>query len=232
MSRYRKPTNRPPEPESPLDKEDVFVAKTLEVSHWAQRNRGKVTLAVVVLGLGIVTSVYYVRYRASLESSAAAQLEVLNARAVSGDPADLRSDLELYVERFAGTRVVDEARISLAQVNVELGEMAAAAEALRPLARRIEEPLGSQAAAMLAAITEDLGDLRVAEELYRRLADEALLDFQVREALANAARLRRAQGDDSGAMELYDRMLSRMADDDPDRGVVEMRRAEVAAATR
>ncbi|MCY3942901.1 MAG: hypothetical protein OXG18_03960, partial [Gemmatimonadetes bacterium] len=156
----------------------------------------------------------------------------LNARAVSGDPADLRPDLELYVERFAGTRVVDEARISLAQVNVELGEMAAAAEALRPLARRIEEPLGSQAAAMLAAITEDLGDLRVAEELYRRLADEALLEFQVREALANAARLRRAQGDDSGAMELYDRMLSQMADDDPDRGVVEMRRAEVAAATQ
>ena len=232
MTRYRKPTNRPPAPESPLDKEDAFVARTLELSGWVQRNRSKVTLVVVVLGIAVATSVYYARHRITLEANAATQLEVLSARLGSGDPVDVRADLNLYLERFADTRVAGEARIALAQVNVELGDMGAAAQALRPLARRIEEPLGSQGAAMLAAISEDLGDLRVAEELYRGLADEAQLSFQVREALANAARLRRAQGDAPGALELYNRLLAQMDDDDPDRGVAEMRRAEVVATLR
>ena len=85
---------------------------------------------------------------------------------------------------------------------------------------------------MLAAIAEDMGDFQVAEGLYERLADGARLGFQRRDALASAARLRRAQGDPAGALAHYDRLLAEMDETDPARGLVEMRRAEVAAAVR
>ncbi len=232
MPSYRKPGSRPPKPESPLDKEDAFVATTLEVSQWAQRNRPIVTLSVVVLGLGIAALVYYGRYRDTMHSNAANQLEELQMRMASGDPAELQADLGLYVERFSGTPFEDEARLALAHVNAGVGEFEAAAEVLRPLAGDVDEPLGAQAAAMLAAISEDIGDLQVAEELYGRLADRARLGFQVREALSNAARLRHEQGDAAGALALYDRLLGEMDEEDPDRGVVEMRRGEVAAILR
>lgn len=232
MPSYRKPGSRPPKPESPLDKEDAFVATTLEVSQWAQRNRPVVTLGVVVLVLGIAAFVYYGRYSDTLHSNAANQLEQLQMRMAAGDPAELKADLGLYLERFSGTPFADEARLALAHVNAGVGEFEAAAEVLRPLAGDVEEPLGAQAAAMLAAISEDIGDLQVAEELYERLAGRARLGFQVREALSNAARLRREQGDAAGALALYDRLLGEMDEEDPDRGVVEMRRGEVAAILR
>jgi len=232
MPSYRKPGTRPPKPESPVDQEDAFVAATLEASHWAQKNRPVVTLGVVVLGLGIAAFLYYGRYRENLHTTAALQLEELQARVLSDDPAILQPDLELYLDRFSGTPFVDEARITLAQVKADLGDREAAAEVLRPLAGDVGSPLGAQAAAMLAAISEDLGDVQVAEELYGRLADRAGLEFQRRDALVNAARLRRSQGDPAGALVHYDRLLDEMDETDPDRSVVEMRRAEVAAMVR
>ena len=232
MPSYRKPGSHSTKPESPLDKEDAFVAKTLEVSQWAQRNRPVVTLAVVVLGLGIASFVYYGRYREALQSNAANQLEELQMRMGTGDPAEIQADLRLYVERFSGTPFADEARVALAHVSAGLGEYEAAAEVLGPLAGDVEDPLGAQAAGMLAAISEDIGDFRMAEELYERLADRARLGFQRVNALSSAARIRREQGDPAAALALYDRLLDEMEEADPDRGVVEMRRAEVAAILR
>ena len=232
MPSYRKPGTRPPKPESPVDQEDAFVAATLEASNWAQKNRPIVTLGVVVLGLGIAAFMYYGRYRDTLHTNAALRLEELQLRVASDDPVALQADLELYLDRFSGTPFADEARVTLAQVATDLGDRAGAAEVLRPLAGDVRDPLGAQAAAMLAAISEDLGDLQVAEGLYERLADGARLGFQRRDALASAARLRHAQGDPAGALAHYERLLAEMDETDPGRGVVEMRRAEVAAMVR
>ena len=96
----------------------------------------------------------------------------------------------------------------------------------------MEDPLGAQATALLAAISEDAGNRQLAEGLYERLADRAGLDFQIRDALADAARLHREQGDMEGALALYDRLLDEMDESNPERGVIEMRRAEVAALLR
>lgn len=232
MPSYRKPGTRPPKPESPVDQEDAFVAATLEASNWAQKNRPIVTLGVVVVGLGVAAFMYYGRYRDTLHTNAALQLEELQMRLASDDPAALQADLELYLDRFSGTPFADEARVTLAQVATDVGDREGAAEVLRPLAGDVRDPLGAQAAAMLAAISEDLGDLQVAEGLYERLADRARLGFQRRDALASAARLRHAQGDPAGALAHYDRLLAEMDEIDPGRGVVEMRRAEVAAMVR
>ena len=232
MPSYRKPGTRPPKPESPVDQEDAFVAATLEASNWAQKHRPIVTLGVVVLALGIAAFMYYGRYKETLEATAVLQLEELQLRMTMDDPTVVQADLRLYLDRFSGTPFADEARITLAQVNADLGAREAAAQVLRPLAGDVRNPLGAQAAGMLAAISEDLGELQVAEGLYERLADRARLSFQKREALVSAARLRQAQGDPAGALAYYDRLLEQMDETDRGRGVVEMRRAEVAAMVR
>lgn len=226
MSSYRKPSGRPAKPASPVDQEDAFVATTLQATQWAQRNRPILTLGIVLAAVIVAGIVYYVRYQNTLNSGAALQLEEIQQRLDTGDQTGAQADLELFLERFDGTPSADEARIALAQISAGAGEREAAAEILEPLARDMGNPLGPQAAGLLAAISEDAGNLETAEALYLRLADQSRLGFQVRDALAAAARIRWESGDAAGAMELYDRLLARMDETDPDRGLVEMRRAE------
>jgi len=229
MARYRKPGTRPKKPVNPVDREDTFVAATLEATNWARKHQTVLTLGVVLVVLGVGALVYYGRFRDTLSLQAAAQLEELQLRMDAGDNVGVRSDLQLFIERFAGTPSEGEARIALAQVAAGLDEPEIAVEALAPLARDIGNPLGAQAAAMLAAVYEDAGNRDDARQLYLRLADRAQLGFQVREALAAAARLARESGDPAAALALYDRLLDEMEDDEIGRGEIEMRRAEVAA---
>lgn len=226
MPSYRKPGSRPAKPTSPVDQEDAFVATTLQATQWAQRNRPILTLGIVLAALIAAGVVYYARYQGTLNSGAALQLEEIQQRLDGGDPTGAQDDLQLFLERFGGTPSADEARIALAQISASAGEYEAAAEALEPLARDLGNPLGAQAAGLLAAISEDAGNLETAEALYLRLADRSRLGFQVRDALAAAARIRWESGDAAGAMELYDRLLGQMDEAVPGRDLVEMRRAE------
>ena len=230
MTKYRKPGSRPSKPVNPADQEDAFVAKTLEVSNWAQRNRPTLTAGVILVALGVVALVYYARYRADLGETAAARLEDLQLRLDAGDQAGVQADLQVYLERFGSTSSAGEARLTLGQVTADLGDLDAAIEVLEPIAGDVGNPLGAQAAALLAAISEDAGNLQMAEGLYERLAERARLSFVTRDALTDEARLQASQGDYEAALEIYDRLLEEMEEGDPERGLVEMRRAEMAAA--
>ena len=232
MGKYSRPGTGPEKAVNPAEQEDAFVARMLTFSEWAQQKRGALTAGVVVAVLATAALVYYGNYRESLNTAAAAQLEELQQRLEQGDQAGAQADLQLYLERFSGTPFADEARVSLAQITASMGDPAAAAEVLEPVAGDVGTPLGAQAAGLLAAISEDQGNLQVAEGLYERLADRAELSFQVQDALADAARVKRDQGDIAGALALYDRLLEEMDESDPGRGVVEMRRAEVVALLR
>ena len=232
MAKYRKPGSGPSKPVNPAEQEDVFIARTLEATRWAQRNRPMLTIAVVVLGLGVASLVYYGRHRSTLNIAAASQLEDLQLRLGQGDAEAVRADLNLYLERFASTVFADEARLTLGELLVTEGDHAGAAAILEPLAGDLENPLGTQAAALLAAVSEDMGDSQVAEGLYERLADRARLDFQVKDALIELARLRGERDDHAGALEAYDRLLAYIDEADLDRDRIEMWRAEVAARAR
>ena len=232
MAKYRKPGSAPSRPVNPAEQEDVFVARTLEATNWAQRNRPILTLAVVVLGLGTAAFVYYGRYRDTLNVTAASQLEELQQRLEMGDAEAVREDLNLYLERFGSTGFADEARLTLGQILATEGDHAGAATVLEPLAGDVDDPLGAQAAVLLAAVSEDMGDVQVAEGLYQRLADRARLNFQRTEALIDVARLRRDRGDYAGALAAYDRLLDDMDETDPDRARIEMWRAEAAERAR
>ena len=231
MAKYRKPGSGRQRPANPAEQEDVFVAKTLEATRWAQRNRPILMLAVVVLGLGTAASVYYGRYRDTLDVTAASQLEELQQRLELGDEA-VRQDLDLYVERFGSTGFADEARLTLGQLLAAEGDHAGAVAVLEPLAGDLGNPLGIQATVLLAAVSEDMGDPEVAEGFYQRVADRSRLDFQIKEALVDVARLRRQRGDYAGALAAYDRLLDEIDEADPDRARIEMWRAEAEARVR
>ena len=70
-----------------------------------------------------------------------------------------------------------------------------------------------------------------AEDTYLSIANRSELDFQVRDALASAARIRSAQGDNEGAIELYEQVLGELDDNAPERGQYEMRIQEIRSAS-
>ena len=160
MAKYRKPGTGRPKPVNPAEEEDVFIARTLEATRWAQRNRPVLTIAVVVLGLGVASLVYYGRHRSSLNAAAATQLEDLQLRLAQGDVEAVEADLHLYLERFPSTVFADEARLTLGELHATEGDHAGAAAVLEPLAGDLDNPLGVQAAVLLAAVSEDMGTRR------------------------------------------------------------------------
>jgi tetratricopeptide (TPR) repeat protein len=100
-----------------------------------------------------------------------------------------------------------------------------------PLGESPRGPLEMQAATLLAAAYEQDGQAGEAEEIYLTIADRSDLDFQVRDALAAAARIRTERGDAEGALELYDRVIESLEEGAPERGLFEMRIEEIRSAT-
>ena len=88
--------------------------------------------------------------------------------------------------------------------------------------------MGVQSAFLLGAAYEDEGRFEEAERTYMAIANRADLNFQLRDALAHAARLRRRMGNLAGAAELYEEVLT-ILQDGADRSVFELRLAEVRA---
>ncbi len=233
MAIYRKPATHRNEPEpSVATDEDAFVSATVRATDWARRNRTLLGLLLVVVAVSVVSLVYYASYRQTLRADAAVQLESLQQRIDAGQQDGVRADLEVFLERYGSTQFAGEARLALAQALVSEGESDAAAQVLEPIARDVGRPLGAQAAAQLAGVFEDLGNQQGAEALYMRLADRDDLGFHARDALASAARMRQARGDHAGALALYDRLLESPEDLGPTASLIELRRAEAAAAIR
>ncbi len=232
MTIYRKPTGRSPKPNTPATDEDAFVTTTLQATNWARQNATVLVLGLVVVVVSVASLLYYRGYRSDLRTDAAARIEMLQQRIDIGAQEGVREDLQVFLQRYGDTPASDEARIALAQLLVEEGNAEGAAETLEPMARNVERPLGAQAATLLASLFEDMGNMQGAETLYLRLAEDAQLGFQSRDALAAAARLRSARGDQAGALELYDRLLESPDGLGPNRSLIELRRAEVAATLR
>lgn len=232
MSQPRKASSRH-KPEEKKGAEDVFVEKTLEVMEWAKANSQALILAGVALVVLVAGGIYYKNYRGNWEEQAVTRLEQVEAGFTFGDRETAEADLRKYIDQFDGTVYAMEARLVLGQALLEDGKPEDAVDALAPSVKEMDsEPIGVQAAFLLAAAYEDAGRLQDAETLFLRIANTSELGFQVREALAGAARIRTTQGDLAGAAELYRDVLSDMDQTDPDRSFWEMRLAEVTAETK
>jgi len=228
MSQSR-PSSSRRRPEEKKEVDDAFVDKTLDVVRWSKANSQLLLLAGIVAVVVFAGVLYYRSYRASVKEQAVAELEQVQSAVGFGDREAAKAQLYQYLERFDGTIYALEARLVLGQVLLEEGSPEEAIEALAPAVRTMEdEPVGVQAAFLMAAAYEEGGRLEEAERLFLRIAGAAELSFQVREALSGAARLRTTAGNFSGAAQLYEQILETLAEDDPERSYWEMRLAEVS----
>jgi hypothetical protein len=207
--------------------DDVFVARVLEVGNWFKKNQQAVTIGIVVLVIALASLLYYRNYKQSLVDQASSQLEAIHTQAAMGDTEGARDALILYMDRFGSTPYGGEARMLLGELYLTEGGSEQALATLEPIAESPRDPLELQAAALLGAAYEQEGRWADAEATYLRIADRSPLDFQVRDALAAAARIRAAQGNAAGAAELYRRILDGIEEDSAERGIWEMRLAEL-----
>jgi predicted negative regulator of RcsB-dependent stress response len=213
-------------PRSAGNVDDVFLEKTIAVTGWAERNRQTLTFGVIVLAVALMGGIYYLSYRRGHNERAGLELERVQQAVAFGDTATAKVELGRYIESFGNTPYADEARVLLGQMYLQSNQADDAARVLEE-ASDPGEPLGRQAAMLLAKTREQQGQLDEAEALLLRIADRSDLDFQQREALEEAARIRIRQGNLAGAAELYERILEDLEETAPSRGVYEMRLEEI-----
>jgi predicted negative regulator of RcsB-dependent stress response len=222
----RHTSTRPVRPSGPSDPDDVFLENTLALSTWAQRHRQYLVLIALAVAVALMGTLYYINYRGGYLQRAALELVRVQQGAAFGDTTTAKAELAQYVELFGNTPYGDEARLLLGQLYLESDQADEAATVLADAAD-VSEPLGLQVAVLLAKAHEERGRLEEAERLLLRVADRADLDFQVRDALEGAARLRVLEGNLTGAVELYQRILETIDEDAPERGIYEMRVGEL-----
>jgi tetratricopeptide (TPR) repeat protein len=207
--------------------DDVFVAKVLHLGKWAEANQQLLTIVIVVVAVGLLGLVYYNNYRENLNLQAAAELEQIYQSISINDTEAARTQLVTFLERSAGTVFEAEARLLLGELYLGEGSPEQAEVVLRPLGESPREPIDFQAASLYAAALEEDRQWSEAEQVYLRIADRSDLDFQVRNALAAAARIRKDQGNPDGAIQLYQRILDGLDETDPQRGQYLMRIEEI-----
>ena len=219
----QKPSSR-----AAADIDDVFLEKTIAASSWAQQNRQTLTFGGIVVAVVVLGGVYYLNYRKGHQERAAVELERVEQAVAVGDTATGKVELGRYIETFGNTPYADEARVLLSQLYLQSNQPDQAAQILEE-ASDPSEPLGRQAAMLLAKTREQQGQLDQAEALFLQVADKSSLDFERHEALEEAARIRTRRANLAGAAELYQRILDDLEENAPGRGVYEMRLEEIKA---
>ena len=227
----RHPAARRTVQQSDTEPDDVFVARVLHLGKWAENNQQLLTVLAVVFAIGVAGLLYYRGYRRSLAEQAAQQLETIYQTVAISDAEGARTELGTFLERFGGTPYEAEARLLLGDLYLRDGSPQQAQAVLRPLGESPGDPLEFQAATLLAVAYEQDGQAEEAERIYLVIADRSELDFQVRDALESAARIRTERGDSAGALELYERALEGLEEGAPERGLLEMRIEEIRSVT-
>ncbi|GMR13329.1 MAG: hypothetical protein BMS9Abin29_1534 [Gemmatimonadota bacterium] len=214
-------------PHSHEEEEDAFLAKILAISTWARSNTEALVLAGVILALFVAGGFYYWNFTQERDQTALTQLEVIHNTINLDAKDDAKALLRTFLDQFGASPHAREGVLLLARLNLETNAAPVAVSILEDEGLSLRTPLGLQAGFLLARAYEETGRWSDAEAMYLRIADRATLDYQVREALDSAAQARMRQMDPAGAVELYERLLATFEDDDPGRGVFEMRLAEV-----
>ena len=215
--------------------DDKFVTGVLETSVWARAHSRWMTIGVVSLVVVLAVFAYMRNISVQREQRAARELVAVRSTMLSGNQQLAKSDLQKFVNNFGNTSSGDVARLMLGQTELQANEPKNATATLQPVAKDAGTPLGYSASLMLAAAYEANKQPDEADRVYLRIADNARFDFQKREALDRAARLRLERGNPQGAAQLYERILATFDKLDPEKvdmqqkNVYAMRLAEIRA---
>jgi predicted negative regulator of RcsB-dependent stress response len=209
------------------DPDDAFIARILDFSNWAKENQQVLTVAGVVVAILVAGGFYYRGFQAELRDQAAERLETIHQSIAINDVEGAKVDLATFLDQFGSTPYEGEARLMLGELYLETGDAQQALAVLGPLGSSPRRPIEFQGAALLGAAYEQEGRLDEAEETYLDIADRSELEFQIRDALVAAARIRETRGDADGAIALYERVLDEVEITAPERGMYEMRIQEI-----
>lgn len=209
--------------------DDKFLAWVIQAWSWAQEQSQLLILGIVALAVVIAASVYYVNYRHGLNQRATEQLESIHQTIGTGQTDAAKEQLDQFLEQFGDTDLALEARLLLGELHLKDGNAQLALGVLEGAGTSLARPLAIQVAFLRAEALEELERWQEAEEQYLAIAKASDLTFQINEALASAARIRTRLDDLQGAADLYERLLASMESDDPQRGVYELRLAEIRA---
>ena len=217
--------------QSSHDADDSFVVGVLEVTNWARANQQLMTVGGVLLAILIAGAFYYMNFRSQMNERAAESLETIYQSISINDTEGAKIDLATFLDQFGSTAYEGEARLVLGELYLESGDPQQALAVLEPIGQRPGSPVALQSATLLAQAYEQEGRWEEAEDTYLSIADRSDLDFQVRDALVAAARIRSAQGDGEGAIELYEEVLEDLEENAPNRGQFEMRIEEIRSGS-
>ena len=217
--------------QSSHDADDSFVVGVLEVTNWARSNQQLMTVGGVLLAILIAGGFYYMNFRSQMNERAAESLETIYQSISINDTEGAKIDLATFLDQFGSTAYDGEARLVLGELYLDSGDPQQALAVLEPIGQRPGSPVALQSATLLAQAYEQEGRWEEAEGTYLSIADRSDLDFQVRDALVAAARIRSAQGDGEGAIQLYEEVLGDLDENAPNRGQFEMRIEEIRSGS-
>lgn len=217
---------------TPAVGEDTFVSGVLEATDWTRRHGRIILGAILALVVIIAGVVYYRSYRSALENKAAGDLDQIRSIAASGNIPLAQRQLTQFIARYSSTHAGEEARVLMAQALLEQGNAKGAIPIVDPLATDLDKPLGPTAGLLLGAAYEGSGDYSKAIATYTRIGEKAPYQFQRRDALEDAARLKLQHNDATGAAAIYKQILASMPDTATGRAVYEMRLAQAQAGTQ
>ncbi len=226
MSKRKHPSTRR-KPQTPHEQDDAFVASAIDFSEWAAAHRQALMLIAVAVGLLVAGGIYYVNFQRTVTIQAVNRLESIHQTIAMSAFEDAKAQLSTFLDQFDGTDQAREAVILLGRLHLESGDAPVAISVLERADLGVRDQLGIQANSLLARAYENQGRWPEAEDTFLEVADRSEFDFEIRRALDSAARARRRQQDHGGAAELYERILATFEDDDPARGLYELRLAEV-----
>src|SRR5262245_57762029 len=213
--------------------DDGFVTGVLESSVWAREHARKIVIGVFLAAAAIVILLGYRNFAIKKGEAATLQLDRVRSTVQSGNAQLARRDLQQFVRDYNGTAAAQEANLMLGEMQLAAGELQNAISTLQPLARDVEDPLGYNAALMLASAYELNKQYDQADRVLLRIADDARFDYQKREALNRAANVRAANRNAAGAIQLYERILASFDPKDtdliPEKNLYAMRLAELRA---
>ena len=226
MSKRQHPSTRR-KPQSAHDQDDAFVASVIDFSEWARQHRQLLTLLVIGGVILVAGGLYYVNFQRTLRIQAVNRLEAIHQTISILAIEDAKAQLSSFLDSFDGTDQAREAVILLGRLHLESGDPPVAISVLERADLGFRDAIGIQANSLLARAYENQGRWPDAESTFLEVADRSDFDFEIRAALESAARVRRRQQDYAGAAELYERIIATFDENDPARGVYELRLAEV-----
>ncbi|HYR07295.1 MAG TPA: tetratricopeptide repeat protein, partial [Longimicrobium sp.] len=210
-----------------LDSDDAMALRAAELSAWARRNArmiiGIAAVALVVVG-GLVVWKYS---QAQRRAVAAERLLGMAANPVLVSAAGMR-ELEAFIRQYDGTPEADEARLMLAQAQLDQRQTAQAIAQLRAVADGGSK-LAPQAAMMLGSAHAQAGDRNAAIRAYTQAAERSRMKYQKFEALGQAALQHEAGNNYKAAADIYRGLLAESEKGSQQATIIEMRLTEALA---